>query len=103
MFSTVLKHAYDEAFTLALKVVEQNIVPDPLVRAGIRSLLAHRAKESTPESGEAFQEKMQAFVEELKSMPVAVETDAANEQHYELPTEYFNAVLGENFVSLNVA
>lgn len=103
MASTVLKHAYDEAFSLILKVVEQNIVPDPLVRAGIRSLLAHRAKESTPESGEVFQENLQAFVEELKSMPIAVETDAANEQHYELPTEYFNAVLGQNSVSLKVA
>jgi cyclopropane-fatty-acyl-phospholipid synthase len=95
MITTVLKHAYDEAFSVILKVVEQNVVPDPLVRAGIRSLLTQRAKESTPESGEAFQEKMQAFVEELKSMPVAVETDAANEQHYEVPTEYFNAVLGQ--------
>ncbi|KAL4531491.1 hypothetical protein Ndes2526B_g04396 [Nannochloris sp. 'desiccata'] len=94
MITNVLKSAYDEAFSFVLKVVEHNIVPDPLVRAGIRSLLAQRAKESTPGSGEEFQEKMQAFVEELKNMPVAVETDAANEQHYEVPTEYFNAVLG---------
>lgn len=27
-------------------------------------------------------------------MPVAIQTDAANEQHYEVPTSYFKAVLG---------
>lgn len=37
---------------------------------------------------------MNDFVEELKSLPIAIETDAANEQHYEVPTEYFNYVLG---------
>ena len=86
--------AYDEAFTRILKLVELNVVPDPLVRTGIRRLLARRALESSPSSGEEFQQRLQAFVEELKSMPVAVETDTANEQHYEVPTEYFNAVLG---------
>jgi cyclopropane-fatty-acyl-phospholipid synthase len=34
------------------------------------------------------------FVEELKVLPVAVQTAAANEQHYEVPTEYFTTVLG---------
>ena len=45
-------------------------------------------------SGEEHQRRLQAFVDELKTMPIAVETDAANEQHYEVPTQYFNAVLG---------
>ena len=39
---------------------------------------------------------LQAFVDELKTMPVAVQTDAANEQHYEVPTAYFQAVLGHH-------
>jgi hypothetical protein len=29
-------------------------------------------------------------------MPIAIETDAANEQHYELPPEFFDACLGPN-------
>lgn len=36
----------------------------------------------------------QAFVDELDASPVAVQTAAANEQHYEVPTPYFEAVLG---------
>lgn len=36
------------------------------------------------------------FVNQLKRMPVAIETDAANEQHYEVPTEYFVLCLGKH-------
>ena len=35
-------------------------------------------------NGEDYQRTLQAFVQELKTMPIAVETDAANEQHYEV-------------------
>ena len=45
-------------------------------------------------SAELAAARTQAFVEELRSMPVAVQTAAANEQHYEVPTPYFLAVLG---------
>jgi cyclopropane-fatty-acyl-phospholipid synthase len=37
-----------------------------------------------------------AFVDELKQSPVAVETKAANKQHYEVPTKFFQLVLGKN-------
>lgn len=37
----------------------------------------------------------QAFVAELKSLPIAVETQAANDQHYQsIPTEFYKLVLG---------
>ena len=39
-------------------------------------------------------ERKMAFVRELKCLPVAVQTAAANEQHYEVPTDYFVLVLG---------
>jgi len=45
-------------------------------------------------SAELAAARTQAFVDELRSMPVAVQTAAANEQHYEVPTPYFLAVLG---------
>ena len=35
-------------------------------------------------------------VAELRSSPVAISTDEANEQHYELPTRFFERVLGKN-------
>ncbi|XP_068703617.1 uncharacterized protein [Montipora foliosa] len=35
------------------------------------------------------------FVEKLRSSPVAIETERANEQHYEVPTDFFRTVLGK--------
>ena len=32
------------------------------------------------------------FVEKLRTSPVAVETERANEQHYEVPTDFFRTV-----------
>jgi cyclopropane-fatty-acyl-phospholipid synthase len=43
---------------------------------------------------EAQQKALMDFVRELKSMPIAVKTREANEQHYEVPTEFFKYVLG---------
>ncbi len=43
------------------------------------------------------------FIEALKRMPIAIETDAANEQHYEFPPEYFVACLGTNLKCTKLA
>ena len=51
--------------------------------------------------GEDYQLKLQAFVDELKTMPIAVETDAANEQHYEVGspcTSYLAQYVGEHLL-----
>jgi hypothetical protein len=38
----------------------------------------------TSARGEEYETRLQEFVDELKTMPVAVQTDSANEQHYEV-------------------
>lgn len=43
--SKVAKDVYEETFRRCMQVVEQNIVPDALVRRGIRYLLSQRVKE----------------------------------------------------------
>ena len=61
------------------------------------SLLAstpHPQPSQSHVSAELAAARTQAFVDELRSMPVAIQTAAANEQHYEVPTPYFLAVLG---------
>lgn len=75
----------------AIQLAENRRLPDCLIRIGIRRLLARRlAREQARGSGES----LDAFVAELDASPVAVDTDKANEQHYELPVEYFREVLG---------
>jgi cyclopropane-fatty-acyl-phospholipid synthase len=70
------------------------LAPSP--GAGIRHLISKRVKSTTPSSAEEYYDKLQEYVDELKTMPVAEQQDAANEQHYEVPTEYFTTVLGEH-------
>ncbi len=75
---------------LGIELMERGLLPDAAVRAGIRRLCAARLESfrGRTEADEA------AYAEGLKGMPVAVETAAANEQHYELPPVFFEKVLG---------
>lgn len=79
---------------LADKLLERNLVPDPLIRVGIRRLLKNRLRQEDKGSPEAQQAHLMSLIEQLKSSPIAVNTRDANEQHYELPTRFFQLVLG---------
>jgi cyclopropane-fatty-acyl-phospholipid synthase len=72
--------------------IERERVPDVLLRYGIRRLLARRLRQEAENSGTAA--GLDRFVAELKQSPIAVHTDDANEQHYEVPTAFFQTVLG---------
>lgn len=73
-----------------VELAERGLVPDSIIRAGIRQRLADGIKKER----EIIGADPYRFVAELKESPVALATDKANEQHYELPTTYFEAVLG---------
>jgi len=77
-------------------LLERDLLPDFLIRFGIRRLLAARLREEDKGDPEAQQAHFMRFVESLRESPVAIETQAANEQHYELPCEYFELVLGRH-------
>ena len=75
-------------------LIEKNVLPDPLIRAGIRRMLAGKIREETRPGVEEQKAALLAHVEELKQSPIAIQTRAANEQHYEVPTGFFQLVLG---------
>jgi cyclopropane-fatty-acyl-phospholipid synthase len=81
---------------LAITLVEHGLVPDVLIRRGIRRLLAQRLREENEGDLERQQARLQRFVQQLRDSPVAIHTAAANEQHYELPPPFFQAVLGKH-------
>lgn len=81
--------------SLALRLAESGIAPDRLIRAGIRTLLRQRLRDEPRNSIEALREHQRAFVASLRQSPIAVETRAANEQHYEVPPEFFLHALGK--------
>lgn len=75
-------------------LLAKNLLPDAAIRIGIRNLLSKKLKEEDLGDVEKQQAALQAFVDSLKKLPIAIKTDAANEQHYEVPTEFFKLVLG---------
>ena len=80
--------------TLAHSLVAKGLVPDFLVRRGIRRLLAQRLTEENLGSPEAQQAHLMSFLDTLRASPIAIHADAANEQHYEVPSQFFENVLG---------
>ena len=74
--------------------VEQGLVPDRVVRLGIRRLLAERLAEVHAGDAEAEAALAQAFVQAMRRAPIALMPEKANEQHYELPAAFFAGVLG---------
>ena len=79
-----------------MQLLELDRVPDWLIRNRIRALLAARLREENKGDPEAQQAHLMQLVTELRRSPIAIETVAANEQHYEVPTEFYLQVLGKN-------
>ncbi|GAX73802.1 hypothetical protein CEUSTIGMA_g1253.t1 [Chlamydomonas eustigma] len=92
----MLNYAYENAVALFISAVERGFVPDVALRLGIRYLLSLRAKKAASQTTSQLLDEKFQFVESLKTLPVAINTIEANEQHYELPTEYFLLCLGKN-------
>ena len=75
-------------------LLERNLLPDFLLRFGIRRLLAQRLREEDKGGVEAQRAHLQALIAELRRSPIAIATAAANEQHYEVPTRFYQLCLG---------
>lgn len=79
----------------SLKLVESGLVPDQAIRAAIRALSKKRLIQEGRYDPEQGAQRYMDVLHMLKHSEIAIETDKANEQHYELPTAFFQAVLGK--------
>lgn len=70
-------------------LLESGMIPDFLIRFFIRRRLSHKLKEAA--SGPEVKKEVLCA---MSQGPLAVHTQAANEQHYEVPPGFFEAVLG---------
>ncbi|KAI9098790.1 S-adenosyl-L-methionine-dependent methyltransferase [Phlyctochytrium arcticum] len=69
--------------------IDAGYVPDFLLRRGVRHLLSRRVKQL------AEQDKAE-YISSLKAREaIGTHTQEANEQHYEVPTEFFALCLGD--------
>mmetsp|Transcript_15692 Transcript_15692/g.27897 ORF Transcript_15692/g.27897 Transcript_15692/m.27897 type:complete len:377 (-) Transcript_15692:122-1252(-) len=92
---SVVEKLVNKLQELSMPAVERMLVPDTVLRFGMRKLLASTL--TMVELGgdvEKQQEYLTAFVEDLKSRNIAEQTKAANEQHYEVPAAFFQEMLG---------
>jgi cyclopropane-fatty-acyl-phospholipid synthase len=76
--------------TAAAGVVERLPLGDGIARAGI-NLMVERTRRRLRQGDPAAE---QVFATEMAKYPIALHPDEANEQHYELPPEFFALVLG---------
>jgi len=77
------------------RATERGLVPDPLSRGGIRNLLTQRLA-SLPAGVQELSAYTRDLVAAMDASPVALCTEEANAQHYEVPADYFATVLGPN-------
>lgn len=83
-----------ETKTRADWILDNGYLPHAVIRMGIRRQLRQRLVDISSASLSAAFEAKIAFIERLRTRPIAVETDAANSQHYEVGTGVLKACLG---------
>ena len=71
-----------------LRLAEQGFIPDRILRWGMQRLCQQRLVQERLKS--------QSGIGRDESLEIAVETTAANEQHYEVPAKFYEMVLGIN-------
>lgn len=75
-------------------LAERGLLPDALIRAGIRAMCAQRLREERGHDLAAESARFQQRIMELRGSPLAMHVGAANRQHYEVPTGFFELCLG---------
>jgi cyclopropane-fatty-acyl-phospholipid synthase len=79
----------------AIELAERGLLPDSLIRWGIRELDKKRLRMEDLGDPEKQRQALEKFVDDLRNSPIALRVDKPKEQHYELPPAFFEKVLGK--------
>jgi len=82
--------------TTLIRWAEEGLLPDVALRQGIRHLLRRRLEILETGGGEAQHRALGQLLTAMNEGPVAPVPEKANEQHYEVPAEFFELALGKN-------
>ena len=80
---------------MAIELAERGLLPDGLIRRGIRGLNKKRLRLEDLGNTEKQLQALERFADELRNSPVALQVHKPKEQHYELPPAFFENVLGK--------
>jgi cyclopropane-fatty-acyl-phospholipid synthase len=72
----------------------RNAIPDSVLRAGSRSGARIRERREAKGGVTAQDDRLRALIQRMRTGPIAELPEIANQQHYELPPEFFELVLG---------
>jgi cyclopropane-fatty-acyl-phospholipid synthase len=79
-----------------IRLAEAGILPDGVIRWGIRRMLKTRLREVSPPDPAAVESANRAFYAACRQGPIALVPDLANDQHYEVSPAFFERVLGRH-------
>lgn len=77
-------------------LLSRGLVPDALIRRGIRAMLRRRLDRQHVDDPQTCQRMLQEWIAVCDRSPIAVEQQAANDQHYEVPAAFYERVLGRH-------
>lgn len=75
-------------------LIDKGLLPDGIVSWGIRRICAERIREEELAAQVGFESYTKERLSALSQSPIAVLTDKANEQHYEVASEFYLHCLG---------
>lgn len=78
-------------------MLQRGLLPDGLLRAGSYAGSLIRERRELRGGPEATEQRLQSLVQLMREGPIAQATEAANEQHYEMPPELFGLMLGPRY------
>ncbi|KAF9527358.1 S-adenosyl-L-methionine-dependent methyltransferase [Crepidotus variabilis] len=85
----------DSIMNIGYDLLDRGVVPDFVVRRAIRALLRQRLREIDLGSFEANHEAKMKWIEGVKARSAIADVpEKANEQHYEVPTNFILSTLG---------
>lgn len=84
----------DALSSLSFRALDRGLIPTPVLHAACRGRVAKRLRTERAGTVDERSDRFRALVRELRSGAVTTHTAEANEQHYEVPTRFFEAVLG---------
>ena len=78
----------------SLALAEKGLLPDSVIRTGIRNLAQKRLQEIKAYDCEAGISSLTSFIKAMNYAHIAEVPELANAQHYEVPAEFFHYCLG---------
>jgi len=84
----------DPILRFGTELAETGRLPDAVTRAAIRRLCRRKLAETNEGGAAGSAARSAAFVDEMRRGPIAIATDDANDQHYEVSSDFFRLVLG---------